>query len=190
MTDKEQAALETEPEATQSGQVEEAQEDDLDALLAEHDQGTQDTAPQPAPSSNKIDEIYRFMQQQEQKNVHQETQKAISGAIKSIKEMVGSDDVDDDLVDTILQGRASKDERIARAFQNRSKNPAAWTAALKSVAKEVKRFVPTDDDREAVTAAVRSGSTAKPEPERDFPTEKEIKSMSDRDFNQLWKGVK
>jgi hypothetical protein len=194
MTDetKEQAALDTQSVATPTEQVPEAQ-DDLDALLAEHDQQTADVqqpVSQPQDAA-KIDQLYQFMQQERQEREQRQTAEVVSQAVKSIKEIAGAENMEDDFVDTILQGQATKDARIRLAFQNREKNPAAWNAALKTVAAAVKKYAPKDDeDRAAVTAAVRSGSSSKSEPERDFPGEKEIHSMSDREFADMWKNVK
>lgn len=194
MTDetKEQAALDTQPEATPSGQVNEVQEDDLDTLLAEHDQQTVTQQPASQPQEAvKINELYRFFQEEKQEREKRQTAEVISSAVKSIKEFAGAENVDDEWVDTILQGQASKDARIRLAFQNRANNPAAWNAALKTVAKEVKKYAPKDDeDRAAVTAAVRSGSSSQAEPERDFPADKEIHSMTDKEFADMWKNVK
>ena len=181
---KEQAAAESEPEATQSGQ-EEGEQDDLDALLAEHDQ--ESTQPQPQPSTSpqvggsdpRIEQIW-------QKMMADETNKAVSKAVKQIKEFIGSDDLDDDFVETHLRGTADKYRSVALAFVKREENPSKWNDAIKLVAKGLKKYVPKgDDDREAVTAAVKSGSSAKPEPERDFPSEKELRKMSDRDFSKI-----
>lgn len=64
----------------------------------------------------------------------------IKQAVSLVKEKIGGE-VDDDFIEIAMGQKARKDARFAQLFANRSKNPAAWRAALSAVGNELKSKV-------------------------------------------------
>lgn len=189
MTD-EQAGSKDKSDATQSEDANADQEDDLDTLLAQYDEENVQEKPQTQkqPASNeKLDMILNYIQNQQVRDQQTEINTDLQGAVKTMKEIIGTESIDDEFLEVALRGYADKNPKFVKAFMDRKQNPTAWKAVVKTVATKMRKYVPKeDDDREAVAAAVKSGSSAKADPEKDFPSEKEIRKMSDAEFNKIW----
>ncbi len=187
---KEQAAAKDQSEAKPSEQSEGEQDDDLDTLLRQYDEeSNQEQVSQPKlkqeGSDDKLNMIVNYLQQQEQKNQQREVDDAIKASVKSMKEYLGAENVEDDYIRALIEGSASTMPQIRTAFIKRKEKPADWDKVMRGLAKKYQKYVPKgDDDREAVVAAVKGSSSSKPEPEKDFPSDKEFKSMSDREFQE------
>ena len=183
----EKAVIATEPEPQASEQASDAQGDDLDTLLSQYEEETQDkTAPK--EPSGKLDEVVRFIEQQREREARQESEKALNDAVASAAEIAGFEKVSDaqrKIILGLLHYRASEDPRVRQAFVTRDEKPAAWRAVIREVAKEAQQSFSPADDHDAVASAVRGASTARAEPEKEFPSDAEFSRMSDADFNKF-----
>lgn len=189
MSEVEQAVVET-TDAGATPPVEEASaQDELDTLLGEFS-----AEPEPTPTAessaeaNKLDEVHAMLQDNQKKEATRVTNERIADSVKMFKEAAGAD-ISDDMVETLLHGKAAKDPRFATAFMEAQSKPAAWNSVVKAMAKEYSSIVsaaPDPDataDQDAVVAAVQSASTKAP-PSGDV-SDNEVATMSTADFNKL-----
>ena len=189
MSEVEQAVVET-PDAGATPPVEEANaQDELDTLLGEFSAETEPTPPaESSAEANKLDEVHAMLQDGQKKEALRVTNERITESVKTFKEAAGTD-ISDDMVETLLHGKAAKDARFAKAFIEAENNPAAWDSVVKAMAKEYAAIVsaaPDPDataDQDAVVAAVHSASTKAPA--ADAPGDDEVATMSTGDFNDL-----
>lgn len=97
------------------------------------------------------------------------TRQDINKAIGVVRGSLDPDKYDDALVEGYLNALATKDPRLAAAWQNRHNQPQAFQKILAAVGREFQKKHGTmpdrqaTEDREAVTAAVRGASTKAPE---------------------------
>jgi len=173
----EQAVIKTDAEVEPSVEDNDAQ--DLDALLREYDEGTQE--PKQAPSEEK--ELLEYLKQQRDADLVKQTQEDLNNAVTLVQE--GLSDlpvkVSNRVVKGLLNEIAYEDQRLKTAFENRHKNPQAWNRIVKQVRKTVREDFSVDktltDDRDAVASAVKSASTTKEADETP-----NIGRMSDSEF--------
>ena len=118
----------------------------------------------------------------------------IKSAVQTVKEKIG--DIDDDFVEIALGQKARKDSKFLSIYQNRSKNPGAWKAALGAVASEFKgkyQFRQDSQLTENVRAAkesIKTSLTAK-ESASDNPLEKQLSdAKSPAEFERIWERAK
>lgn len=168
---------------------------DLDALLSEFDEPDGESPNDKAPARDaKIspDDI-RFAVDQARSRAEREAQeatnRAIADAVSTVKPELADLPVDlsDRVVRGALEAYAHENPKFAQAFMHRSRNPEAWTKALRAVAKELKAdFSPVDrdatSDRESLASAVRAASTPA-QRQDDAP---DFNNMSDAQF-AAWK---
>lgn len=150
--------------------------DDLDALLDQFKQEAAPAAPSnPPPQTEAVtpdlkaleakiqsfEGVAKHLSDQKFKSDMQTTVKAVRGDI-------GSDVVEDDLVEAWLDTQARKDPRLQKAWLERDNNPQRFAKITVELGKQfAKKFSKMPDrsateDREAVTAAVRGASTKAP----------------------------
>jgi hypothetical protein len=99
-----------------------------------------------------------------------------------------------DLPNTWWEGRleveARKDPRIAQAWLSREQKPDAWKKVQSHLKKQLESELSVrrdlTDDRDAVTAAVRSASKA---PQKESVAH-DFDNMSDADFRRLTQGLR
>ena len=167
---------------------------DLDRLLAEHDAGkTQTTSPDYATVKPLIDAMKPVAQYAEGK-MREEQNAAIAKSVSDAVSFVKSDEtlkpISDKLVKGFLQDRYSEDASFKGAYDNRSKDPKAWDAALQSAQKDFKTEVQTlngqslRSDVEAATAAVR-GAGRQPSNDGAKATPGKLRKMSDAEFAEF-----
>jgi hypothetical protein len=175
----------TNTEAQQpSAEVENAQEPSLDSLLSEYDETPKEAPqqePQPsAPQPTVSPDVQAFMDRQ----IKKEQDESIHNAAVSLREAAGQPNLSEKWFEGQLHVAANHDPRIYSAFENRDKNPGAWTSILNSLGKTIAKELTdsaTDqastDSWNAVEASVHSASTSK-------VTESEPNwgSMSDAEF--------
>lgn len=166
----------------------ESKQDDLDTLLNEWDspegkQAEPEKKPEQPPADNsdpRLDYLYNAAVSRE-----------IDDTVDRLMEGVAGDiEIDREAARDWLEGRASRDQRVARAFLGRSTNPSSWQKTQAALAKDfASRFkVKSKDednspDKEAAAAYVR-GSSTKETPAKQV-TEKDLAKMSDAEFRRF-----
>lgn len=137
-------------------------QDELDTLLAQYDEGKSEDK----PKVEQPDPVYQWAARQMQEQAKKSTDEGITEAIKLVKSESGTQ-LPDRLIRGYLEALNLEDGRIGSAFKERSKNPDNWNKVLKSAAKQLAKDLSDlpdqtlTQDRDVVTAAVRSASTAK-----------------------------
>ncbi len=114
---------------------------------------------------------------------------------QAIKSVVGEGSdalpLDKDVVTDAIWGRASRDERFLKAFENRGSNPGAWGKVLSAFRSDLASKVNVDHnitgDVEAANSAVRSASNSPPADEG--PDASTVNNMSDAEFRRLTDGL-
>ncbi len=172
-------------------------EQDIDSLLAEFDEKVE-TAPveqpkaEPTPQKGSDDDtavlvdFARTQMAAAHENAVMDTAKSIKGRDETLA------DLDDDVLRDLLEMRASRDRRIADAWNARSEKPGAWEAIEKSLAKEFGEKLGArpdpqlTSDRESVRASTRGMSTTEPPGSDEIPYRP---GMSDAEFRQMKKGL-
>lgn len=169
--------------------------DEIDALLAEFDEGEGQEQAQQQNQETKddgtlADEFRRFMQEQkadkdaaQRKEALENTRKGIDDAVKTMSEVFKENEVEmpEEWIEGLLHAEATKDKRFETAFLKRSQNPRAWQQILSKFAessvKKAPSFAKSDDQREKIAGAVaQSRSKQKSEDTKDW------NSMSDAEF--------
>jgi hypothetical protein len=156
--------------------------DDLDALLAEFDQGTKTTTETKSPPTKtattttvdpnlaaRIQHLEGVVTKYENNTFKAE----ISETVKEIRGDLDAEFFPDDLVEAWLDSRARKDPRLQQAWLQKEGNPQQWGRIRSQLGREFKKkFEKMPDpavteDRNAVVAAVRGSSNKAP---ADTPT--------------------
>ena len=83
-----------------------------------------------------LSQIQGKLSQFERERLVQREEADIKSAVQQFKTVVG--DVDEDIAEVALGQKARKDPKFLTVYQNRSKNPQAWNAAVKAYANEFK----------------------------------------------------
>ena len=189
MKDEQAVTTEADVESTTSTEDSGAQEVDLDSVLAEFDEDTSDQSEQSDQGSeqqttnNLESEDLDFIKDLKA----QETRRQIDEEMKKMRENLPDDlYIPERAFRGMVEIMASENPKIAQAFANRNKNPAAWEKASKAIATNIaKEFDSQPDDkstqdREAVVAAVKSVSTSSQESE--LP---KFSEMNDQQFAEF-----
>ena len=165
----------------------------LDSLVSEFETAPITEPAQPAASdSSEIVELRKLIETERNERMVSRRDQDIDQAIKSV---VGEGDdalpLDEDIVTDAIWGRASRDDRFLKAFENRASNPAAWGKVLSAYRADLASKFKVDHnitgDVEAANNAVRSASTSPPADEGlDAST---VNNMSDADFRRLTDGL-
>ncbi len=164
-------------------------EQDIDALLAEFDEKVE-PAPVAEPKTETPNDDTRILTDYARTAMARDFESAVMETVKSMK---GRDEnlthLDDDVLRDLLEVRASRDKRIADAWNSRDQKKGAWEAIEKSLAKEfgAKLGARPDpqltNDREAARASTRGMSTT--EPSGTPVSGAAIANMSDREFREM-----
>lgn len=173
-----------------SNEVDNAQDDDLDTLLKEFDTTDQENA-EPAReqqseatvSQEDVAEIRQFRQERQQAAVKE----AFAESAKLVKEAAG--EIGNSVPEWIFEGALLREDfnnpKIGEAFQNRDKNPEAWSKIAASIGKKIASDFKTDrsatESWNAVESAQRSASTSTAE--ESLP---DFNKMTDSEFAK-WK---
>jgi hypothetical protein len=168
-----------------------AQTDGLDELLKEFDQRREATeAPQvqatePKPEQqidvNALAVLEKRLNDQEARSARRELEQLFDRFTDGVQ----ADNLD---AEAFLNAMALRDPRINQAYMNRGESPKRWNAVESELKKDFsKRFGKkvdrqVTDSRDAVTAAVRSASTAAPQREITAET---IASASKDEFDEM-----
>ena len=165
-----------------NAEVAETPTDDLDAILAEFDQQTE----QPEVAT-KVDDSPRMkiVEDYIQAQHARDTREAIQQSVSQLKGFDKSfDGIGNTAIEGFLQLKAQRDTRIADAFHKRDENPDGWNRVLKGIAQEFSQEFKAPDaqiteDRNAMRAAVETQpETSEP----DAPTVRDLNKMSDAEF--------
>lgn len=103
--------------------------------------------------------------------------------------------VDSEMLEVYLGHRARKDERLLQVWNNRAKNPRAWSAALQALGNEVasKFTVKSDpqlaENQRAMKAAQQAMATASKEPSLDEKLGKLSGAAFDRAMERIRNGM-
>lgn len=184
---KQAVAENAEEVASQTSEENGAQDDDLDTLLAEYDNGVKGES-KPAEKVETDDDPVRIWAERKMAEDQQAEAESIkSEAVKSVKE--GFDyDLSDKLVWGFISQAANSDQRIVKAFESRKENPAAWKKAVQTLQKELKEELSLDAsataDRQSVEAAIRGAS--KDTSSQEGP---DLGKMSPGDFEAYKRGL-
>jgi hypothetical protein len=176
MSEEQSVADNTAPNET----VESAQ--DLDSLLNEFDSQEQ-AKPEPEQPKDDNSDVFEYVRQQRDEQVKQQTNQDIQNAVGTMNKELEGLNLPERVVRGMLFDKAENDSRFLQAWTNRHQNPAAFDKILKGLATEIRgdfESLPdkqTNEDREALAAAVRSANNKPAEPEQvDF------NAMSDAEF--------
>ncbi len=155
--------------ATPSPEGGDAQEQDLDSLLATYNTSEPSPSEQPAPPASAADDRLAAFEKRvvelEKRESNARSQADILEVVKSVR---GEMPIDEALVEAYLQVEANKDPRLVQAFTGRRQNPEQWKKIEAGLTKKLKASIGADidrtatDTRNAVESAVRSASTRTP----------------------------
>lgn len=175
--------------ALQAGEQVGAQ-DELDSILAQYDEANKPQGEPKQQPNNEVNELLAYFREEKQTREKQEMKSAISEAVSAVKKQAEAT-IPDRLVRGFLHDLAVEDPRINKAFSERKSNPEVWNQVLKSAAKQLQKELQDlpdanlSKDRDLVTAAVRSASTAKPTPDEAPDFSKMNKSQLDSYLRNL-----
>ena len=136
---------------------------------------------------NRVSEQLTGMQQAQQRQVEEED---ISTTISEIQESIPQLQGKDRLVKGYLGAMANEDQRIARVWEQRRQNPAAWQKTLGVIKKQMAKDFEfsadsqlTENVRAAKASRDQMATTTKPDPDE------KIKGMSPGDFDNYWNNL-
>lgn len=176
-----------------------AQEETLDALLAEYDSTVKGEEPKPEtkddasqgekPKEQNIDVRSAVEAALREREVRQKVDEDLK---KTVQDFKGEDlkHVADDIVEAFLDLKARKDPRLADAWAKRNQSPEKWNKIVSSLNAEFRSLAGLSVDRDqtetvdSVVAAVRGAST-KTASVQNALTNKDVGSLSDAEFAQL-----
>lgn len=182
MNNEQAVTTETDVEDTPSTEEGGAQDIDLDQVLSEFDQETQETEKgSEQPTESLGDEDKAFLNDLKAR----ETDRQITEEVDRMSEYLPDDiNLPKTALRAMLEFQASKNPKIAEAFVRRESNPEAWAKVSKKLTSDIAKEFQSQpdkkstDDREAVIAAVKSVSTTSQE--ADLP---KFSEMNDAQFN-------
>lgn len=159
--------------------VEIPQDDPLDSLLNEWDDTPAETpaTPPAEPTPDPmVQELYRDL-------IENDLNKAVDTVHANLEHL--SQRPNQSLIRDWMEGKATKDPRLNRAFVDRRRNPAGWAKVVTQLSGELEKQFETkpeaNSDIESAAAFVRGSSTrVTPEPE---VTKQDLDRMSDQEFN-------
>lgn len=147
--------------------------DDLDTLLSEYKPAETRPPETPKPeqtgSANETKDAAREVLDARDEIRRERFDKDMNDTIAKVRGDMPKEYFDDDLVRAYIDGRATKDTRLADAWINRMRNPQQFAKVVEALGRDfAKKYGKLPDknateDREAVTAAVRGASTKAPE---------------------------
>lgn len=199
---EEKPAVATDVEEPASGVDQEAggaqEEPNLDALLSEW--GSEESEPTKAASTQSntnteandpedggdekpIDREELYKEFEERQAAKAKADADLKDAIKVVK----GDNVplDDEQLEDLLNGMASRNPALAKAWAHRNKHPDRWQKTLKAINKEFSaKFAPKDtsvsETDEAIASAVHSAATKVPNKQG----EKDAFKLSDEEWEK------
>jgi len=115
----------------------------------------------------------------------------IKSAVSVFKSVTG-DEIDDDMAEVALGQKARKDPRFLSVYNNRSKNPNAWNAAVKAYANEFKgkasfKIDPQIAENQRAAKQSIQGSQSKQADDTENPMEAQLKGKVGREFDNAWR---
>lgn len=165
-------AEKTESEAKPSEEAKSAP--DLEELLSQYDEEVKSDEPkqekQPEPTAQMDKALFQMGKKE-----------AIGYMIGDMPESVG------EMLFSHAEAKSQGDPRIARAWSNRFNDPSTFKAVFTALGEEARSILSNvpdkgaTEDRDAVTAAVRSANTRAADPD-DSPSARDIASMNDAEF--------
>ena len=165
---QEQAVIEDQPDeqATPVAEGADAQDDDLEKILAEFDAG--DKA-ETTPEQQGGDDTLKKLQAIEQRLEQQQYQADMNNVVAKVRGDIPADVFDDVDVEAWVDAQARREPKLQKAWVNRHKDPKAFDRVVAGLGKKfANKFASLPDpnateDREAVTQAVRGSSNKAPE---------------------------
>lgn len=115
----------------------------------------------------------------------------IKSAVERFRSITG-EDIDADMAEVALGQKARKDPRFLAVYQNRSKNPQAWSAAVAAYANEFKsktqfKTDPTIAENLRAAKASTQGSQMKSQTDEPQGDESRFKGKTGREFDREWR---
>ena len=183
---------EVKDEAKPSPETDNAQDDSLESLMKEFESVQE--PPKEAKgeqASEDISEDVRWIRSMREQEESKRTREAIDQTIGALKDGI---DCPVDMPNEWWEGRldvaARKDPRLTQAWLSRESKPEAWKKIQAHLKKQLESELSVrrdlTDDRDAVTAAVRSASKA---PVRESVAH-DFDNMSDADFRRLTQSLR
>jgi len=119
------------------------------------------------------------------------TEADIKHAVQQFKNVTG-EEIDDDMAEVALGQKARKDPRFLSVYNNRSKNPNAWNAAVKAYANEFKgkasfKIDPQIAENQRAAKQLSQGSQSKQADDTENPMEAQLKGKVGREFDNAWR---
>lgn len=126
----------------------------------------------------------------EQERIRGQEEADLKAAVSAVKEKVG--DFDEDFLEVALAHRARKDDKFMNLWQNRSKKPEAWKAALGVVANDLaKKFSVKQDpqlaenQRAMKVSRDQMATTQKPDKNATIN-----EAINEHGFDRVWEYIK
>ena len=132
--------------------------------------------PQAKSADGRVDDVLQILQLRD-----------IEDAAKTVVELAGDITLDRNDVEIMLRGKASVNEDLVKAFDDRFRNPAKWKKALTIVAQEIgKKFAkPKTKDADEMESAAAAARSTQPTPRNiDKDVEKEARDLSSDDWRR------
>lgn len=144
---------------------------------------------QPDPEKADFGEVVQYIRQQQQREVQQSTENGLKEAVAIMKENELLASADDEVVRAFIYHRASHDQRLVEAFNNRESNPGQWRKIVGSIAADMATRIPAGGGSEKVNqsrAAARQAVNGANENEQssgdDRLSNDELNKLSDAEF--------
>ncbi len=84
---------------------------------------------------NGLSQVAQFLSAQQQAEAKRTMEADVSKAVEVMKEVIP--DVKPKVLESLIDGKAREDPRFKALWDNRSKNPEAWTKAVKAYSREM-----------------------------------------------------
>lgn len=116
----------------------------------------------------------------------------IKSAVQKFRSVTG-DEVDEDIAEIAMGQRARKDPKFLAVYNNRSKNPQAWNAAVTALAGEYKSKSSMKIDSQIAenqrAAKLSIGSQTKTQKDEPTGVEATLAGKSGKDFDRAWRNL-
>ena len=124
------------------------------------------------------------LEKQEQERVRGQEEADLKAAVSKVKEKV---DLDDDFLEVALAHRAKRDPKFMNLWNNRSKKPEAWNAALDVVSNDIgKKFSARQDPQLAENQRAMKVSRDQMATTTKTDANEKWAKLDQGEFNQEW----
>lgn len=138
-------------------------------------------------------EVARFLSQQQEREQKAALEQDISKAVTAVNEIVNHPKPK--IIEAMLDAKARENPQFKALWNNRQRNPAAWSNALKVVAKEFASEFELKVDPKLVESqralkASRQAMATTDREEQKSPLEEQLAKADGADFDALWNAAR